>query len=70
MNELFGDSQVSEVYCGFCRRGHHARCRALRFGASKAMAGIEPQGEENCACSCDPTQPIVAGTRAAREWAE
>lgn len=65
-----GAAAFMAVYCGWCRRGEHGRCRAYR-GAMRAMAGHSPaHAEEYCACSCDPYGPKVPGVPGARDWVE
>lgn len=51
------------IYCGFCRKKQHDRCRAYR-GAGRALAGLDPiRAEEFCACTCDPDDVPVPGVR-------
>jgi hypothetical protein len=66
-----GEPEHEPIWCGFCRKGQHRQCQALK-GARKAMhpelGPIQP--EEYCQCSCDPTQPKIPGQGQAREWPE
>lgn len=55
------------IWCGFCRKGAHGDCRAMK-GATRVMQGLPVvQAEQYCACTCDPALPLVAGAGYARD---
>lgn len=54
------------VYCGFCRKGVHTSCRAMRAG-TRVFAGLDPWNSEGyCACTCDLDDPMLPGAGYAR----